>query len=137
MASAMSIPVVTPADVHSAPSRTNTALRSTVTWGRKRASRSHADQCVVARSPSSRPAAASTNAPVHTEARRCTRPCARRNQRTQAPSRTTAVTGASSPPATITVSWRRGRRRRRSRACAAIPEVKRIGPPPGAASVIS
>ena len=65
------MPAVTPADVHTLPSRTKIGSDSTVTCGctvgEVLARRSSASS---ARLPSSRPAAASTNAPVHTDATR-------------------------------------------------------------------
>jgi len=61
---------VTPADVQIWPCSMKIALRSTSTRGNARASASHADQCVVARLPSSRPAAARMNEPLHTDAMR-------------------------------------------------------------------
>ena len=65
------MPAVTPADVHTLPSRTKIGSGSTVDVRDSVArARSHARQCVVARRPSSSPAAASTNAPVHTDATR-------------------------------------------------------------------
>ena len=77
-ASARSIPAVTPADVHTLPSRTKIGSGSTVTLGYRRAKSSHHAQCVVARRPSSSPAAASTNAPVHTDVTRRLRRASRR-----------------------------------------------------------
>ena len=65
------MPAVTPADVHTLPSRTKIGSGSTVTSGYSaREVRRTTTQCVVARFPSSRPAAASTNVPVHTDATR-------------------------------------------------------------------
>ena len=64
------MPAVTPADVQTLPSRTKMRSRFHRVCGWFRLSRSHADQCVVARLPSSSPAAASTNAPVHTDVTR-------------------------------------------------------------------
>ena len=89
--------------------------------GCRRARTSHARQCVVARRPSSSPAAASTNAPVHTDATRrlrrggALRPT--RRARRPGPRRI-----APSPPTTTSVSigprtrrQRRGRRRSSAR----------------------
>ena len=73
-----SMPAVTPADVHTDPSCTKIGSRSTRTPGKAAARRSHCDQCVVARFPSSSPARASTKAPEHTDV---TRRVARRGGR--------------------------------------------------------
>jgi hypothetical protein len=126
----MSIPVVTPADVHTAPSRTKIALGSTVTAGNRRASSSHADQWVAARLPSSSPAAASTNAPEHTEVMRGTTRAARRSQPSSAGSLAACRIAAASPPATTTVSRRPGRIRRRSAVRTGSPHVVVRSPPP-------
>ncbi len=77
-ASARSMPAVTPAEVATWPSRTWTGSGSTSTDGWSRASLSQYAQWVVARRPSSRPAAASRIAPVRTDTRRSARgPCSR------------------------------------------------------------
>lgn len=60
-----SIPAAAPADVRIWPLSTNSTFGSTVTFGWSSASSRAARQCVVARMPSSSPAAASTNDPVH------------------------------------------------------------------------
>jgi hypothetical protein len=70
------MPAVTPADVHTSPSRTKIGSVSTVTAGYCSASAAQLDQWVTARRPSSRPASASRNAPLHTEATRRERPAA-------------------------------------------------------------
>ncbi len=64
------MPEVTPAEVHTRPSRTKIGSQSTRTSGCSRASCSSRAQCVVTRRPSSSPAAASRNTPLHTEATR-------------------------------------------------------------------
>ena len=56
-----------PAEVRMSPSSTNSTPGSTVTRGYRRASSPHSVQCVVARRPSSSPAAASAKAPVHSD----------------------------------------------------------------------
>ena len=68
IASARSIPAVTPADVYVLPSRTHMGLRSTLTAGYLCLNSSATNQWVVARLPSSKPASASWKAPTHTEA---------------------------------------------------------------------
>jgi hypothetical protein len=105
----MSIPVVTPAEVHTLPSTTKIASRSTAAPGTSFASRSHADQCVAQRRPSSNPAKPITNAPEHTEPIRRTTSAARCSHARTRRSRTTAVIASSSPPTTSTVSVSRGR----------------------------
>lgn len=62
------MPAVTPADVYTVPSRTKIASGSTVTPECRRARVAACRQCVTARRPSSSPARASRNAPVHTDA---------------------------------------------------------------------
>ena len=65
---------MTPADVHTLPSRTKIGSGSTVIDGYRRAmSRRTTSSASSARLPSSIPAAASTNAPVHTDATRAAR----------------------------------------------------------------
>lgn len=66
-ASARSIPVVTAAEDHTEPSRTNIASGTTVTAGWLWASSWACFQCVVARRPSRMPAAASRKLPMQTE----------------------------------------------------------------------
>ena len=60
----MSIPAVTPPPVANLPSTTTRACTGIAP---SRARRSWLAQCVVARRPASRPAAASTKEPVQTE----------------------------------------------------------------------
>ena len=96
------MPAVTPAEVYSRPSRTKILSGSTVICGWVSARRVQADQWVVARWPSSSPAAASTNAPVQTEATRSLWPAAVTSHR-----RRTGSAAAASwprPPATSSVS---------------------------------
>jgi arginase family protein len=62
-----------PAEVRMSPSSTNSTPGSTVTFGYRRANSSHSAQCVVARRPSSSPASARANAPVHSEMMRLPR----------------------------------------------------------------
>ncbi len=77
-ARARSMPAVTPAEVAMGPSRTYTGSGSISAAGWSRASWSQYAQWVVARRPSSRPASASTAAPVHTETSRpAPGPCSR------------------------------------------------------------
>lgn len=64
------MPDDTPAEVNTSPSRTKIASGSTPTSGNARAMRAVWRQCVVARLPSSSPACARTNEPVHTDASR-------------------------------------------------------------------
>src|SRR5215472_14196697 len=68
-----------PADVRMSPSSTYNTAGSTATSGCRRVSSAHSDQCVVARRPLSRPAAASTKAPVHNDTMRAPRSCASRS----------------------------------------------------------
>ncbi len=78
--------------------------RSTRACGRSACSSSHTRQCVVASRPSSRPAAASAKAPVHTLATRRMRGALRASQ---APTRCSTMAvrrPGSSPPATMRVS---------------------------------
>ena len=96
------MPAVIPAEVHTSPSRTKMASGSTVIVGKRSASSSQLFQCVVARLPSSRPAAASTNAPLHTDAVRRARRAACRIASIIASSWTASRTP--SPPATTRVS---------------------------------
>ena len=56
-----------PAEVSRFPSSTYSTLGSTRTRGYRRARSAHSDQCVVAVCPSSSPASASANAPVHSD----------------------------------------------------------------------
>ena len=65
-----SIPAARPAEVSTSPSSTNSTFSSTRTCGCSRRSSSANFQCVVAGRPSSRPAAASTNAPVQIDTSR-------------------------------------------------------------------
>ena len=67
IASARSIPAVTPAEVQTPRSSTWMASPSTSTAGRNRFRASTSLQCVVARRPSSAPAAARKNVPLQTE----------------------------------------------------------------------
>ncbi len=128
-ASDRSIPAVTPADVVIRPCRTKIASGTTSTSGCSSASRRQYAQCVVARPPASRPASASTTAPVHTPATRRAVPASRRRWVTSSPSTesdpnpptTTSVSTGPVTPARSSVS-------RRS------PAVARIGPPPTEAS---
>jgi len=76
IASAKSIPAVTPADVQMPPSSIWIASPSTSTAERNRFSASTSLQWVVARRPSRAPAAAKKNVPLHTDAIRGTRPIA-------------------------------------------------------------
>ena len=57
------MPAVTPAEVHTEPSRTKMGSGSTRTAGKVWASSAHTDQCVAARRPSSTPAAALAHVP--------------------------------------------------------------------------
>src|SRR5262249_18425279 len=68
-----------PADVHTWPSPTYSTPESMSTSGYLDARSAVYIQCVVARRPSSSPAAASTYAPEHNDARRAPRRWARRN----------------------------------------------------------
>src|SRR6267142_5166484 len=68
MANARSMPAVIPAEVHTEPSTMKMRSSSTFTFGNRACNSRARCQCVVARRPSSRPASASTNAPVHVEA---------------------------------------------------------------------
>ena len=61
------MPVVTPAEDHTLPSRTNIASGSTATCGCRVASNGACIQWVAARRPSNTPAAASRKLPMHTE----------------------------------------------------------------------
>ena len=74
------MPAVTPAEVQTWPSRTKMRSSSTSTSGYSRAMMSHTDQCVVARRPSSSPAAARISAPLHTDVTRRLRSVAPRSQ---------------------------------------------------------
>ena len=69
-ASARSMPAVMPAEVQTGPSRTKMRSGSSRTFGKRRAKSAVRDQWVVARRPSSRPAAARTKAPEQTLATR-------------------------------------------------------------------
>ena len=62
-----------PAEVRMSPPSTNSTPGSTVTRGCRRASSAHSVQCVVARRPSSSPAAARAKAPVHSDTMRLPR----------------------------------------------------------------
>src|SRR5262245_9912186 len=92
-----------PAEVSTCPLSTYRTFASTSMPGCRRVSSPAARQCVVARRPSSTPAAASTNAPLQIDASRAPRPAARRMAR-----RIDAGTGRStfSMPGTMTVSAR-------------------------------
>src|SRR5690242_6229922 len=74
-----SMPAALPADVRMSPSSTNSTFGSTCTAGKRRARSAHSVQCVVARRPSSSPALASANAPVHSDTIRLPRLCATRS----------------------------------------------------------
>jgi hypothetical protein len=63
----MSMPMLTPADVHSLPSTPWSASASPVSAGKRAASRAQLAQWVATRLPLSRPAQASTNTPVQTD----------------------------------------------------------------------
>ena len=72
------MPAVMPAEVQTGPSTMKMRSSSTFTLGKRACSLRAAPQCVVARRPSSRPASASTKAPVQVEATRrdcCTASC--------------------------------------------------------------
>ena len=99
---------------------------------RARAS-SHARQCVVARRPSSRPAAASTNAPVHTDATRRLRRASRAH-RTRRARRRSPRRSAPSPPTTTSVSIGPRTDASDRSATTARPRVVRSGPGSGAAT---
>ena len=58
---------MTPAEVATLPSRTKIRSGSTITFGCRSARAAHHAQWVVARRPSSRPAVASSSAPVQTD----------------------------------------------------------------------
>ena len=92
------MPAATPAEVRTLPSSTYSARGSTVTAGYSRASRAAYDQCVVARRPSSTPAAASTKAPVQIETRRAPRAAAAARAASTAPA---ASPGCARPGTTI------------------------------------
>jgi hypothetical protein len=89
-------------------------------------------QWVVARRPSRRPACASRNAPLHTEAVRRARASTRRIQSIVAASRTAAA--VPSPPGTNSVSIGPRSSRSEPRATSSIPEDIRTGPALAAAS---
>ena len=84
MASARSMPAVMPAEVHTGPSRTKMRSGSSRTRGKRRAKSAVRFQWVVARRPSSRPAAASTKAPEQTLAVRLARAAAARTKSSSA-----------------------------------------------------
>ena len=100
------MPAVTPADVQTSPSRMNTGSGSSSTCGKRCRKPSQNAQWVVARWPSSSPAAASRYAPVHTEVVRRACSDARAIQSTTTGSST--ALREPSPPATRSVSWRGG-----------------------------
>ena len=127
------MPAVTPADVYTRSSRTKMGSRSTRTAGNRRASASHAAQWVVARRPSSSPASARRNAPVHTAATRLARRAVRRIQGTMRPSR--ARGRVPSPPATRSVSTGPVARARLRCATRDSPLEVTTGPADGATSV--
>jgi hypothetical protein len=99
-ASARSMPEVTPAEVQTRPSRRWIASAWTSTPGYSRASARAHRQWVVAVRRSSRPAAASRNAPVHTDATRCARGAAWRNQATN-PGWSRVACRTPNPPGTV------------------------------------
>ena len=103
------MPAVTPAEVQTPPSSIWMASPSTLTAGRNRCSASTSLQCVVARRPSSAPAAARKNVPLHTEAMRGTRPIARRTM-SVAPPCASSCRMPGSPP-TVSNVWVRASRR--------------------------
>ncbi len=96
----MSIPAVTPAAVASLPS--NTTRSGTTSTPSNRSSSSSACQLLVARLPSSSPAAARINEPVQTEHVHCEVSCAARNQVWTGPSSISATWPG--PPGTSTIS---------------------------------
>ena len=93
------MPAVTPAEVHTLPSRMKIGSGSTVTSGNSCARRAHVAQWVVALRPSSSPARASKKAPEHTEVTRRDR-CAA--DRIQATSRSSTIAWATPRPPTTT-----------------------------------
>src|SRR5581483_5991057 len=95
----MSIPVVTPAEVQTEPSRTKIASRSTSMRGYERASRSQEAQCVAARLPSRMPARAMMKAPSQIDPIRRTVRAARANQPTTNVLEATSSSARSAPPA--------------------------------------
>ncbi len=126
-ASARSMPAVTPAEVHTRPSRRKIGSQSTRTSGCSRASCSSRAQCVVTRRPSSRPAAASRNTPLHTEATRRAPAAAAATQETSAAS--SRARSTPSPPTTTRVSVPAGSRSATPcPACTNSPLTDRTGP---------
>jgi hypothetical protein len=119
----MSIPVVTPADVQTRPSRTKIASRSTSIRGYERPRRSHDDQCVAARLPSRMPARATMKAPSHTEPMRRTTRDARTSQPMSSWLADASSSARSAPPTTSTVSFACGRRDESLRVVTEVPEV--------------
>ena len=79
------MPAVTPAEVKTCPSRVKMGSGSTRTVGYRAANWAQRDQWVVARRPSSSPASASRNAPVHTDVTRRAVAASRRRWSASAP----------------------------------------------------
>ena len=116
------MPAVTPAELHTAPSHTKMGSISTRASGNCRASSAQSCQCVTARRPSSKPAAPSTKAPVHTEPTRRAWRARAANQLSNDASRATCATPR--PPATSSVSTGVLGRGRRSASIARPDEVR-------------
>lgn len=103
------MPEVTPAEVITCPSWTNTGSASTRTRGYAAASCAVSRQCVTARRPLSTPVSARTKAPAHTEV-------TRRERRTSSATRLVSAGSATARrqslrPGTTTVPGRTGRLR--------------------------
>ena len=111
-------PDATPADVRTEPSSTNRTPGSTSISGYRRASSPAHCQCVVARLPSSRPAAASVKAPTHIAAIRAPLSAAARSARNRlAGQALRGIGGFPAPPRGPLPRGRPSRRTFESRPC--------------------
>src|SRR5262249_50766236 len=131
MASAMSIPVETPADVQIFPCTTKSACASTDTSGKRVARSSQLAQCVATRAFFNSPNSARSNAPEHTEPKRSHVRVQRAIHRRVVDSVATRSRASALPPEIKSVSTVRALIRDSARVCTDTPQLLLTKPPAG------